>query len=448
MASTTITTTENRQESIQLKPGGGKRADLALNSNYEKYEKPSTDEEYNHAIALIESKLDKMEPVQALFTLNLGSNQPDVLIDARQSPAKMTKLSTDDDKPSDVAGSLFVRPHMIQRWVDGIMEARYSLSYGHILIAPGTPTRIGIKFIDSLGPFEPRHPKLDKEMIPRLPQPTTDSQQVKRDLKDFGYGLLKDAISGDELKRLQTRLKDQAQGEADAGVGFFDGGERKPNQRVWNLPNKGQEFIDLLDHNPTFETFVPEFLGEDAYLFSYTANIARPGNTPMNLHTDQITIQPPIRDVAFGLNFMFFLRDITPELGGTLVMPASHKGNLAPDDPYDAHTDTVSAHGPEGTCMVFESRIWHATGSNTVPGTERPVIIVFFMRSFVRQQENWALSIRDDVLEGLSDKVKGYLGFRCVGTMGGTEGKTKDGTIVGKVENPIGVLKPKLAANL
>ena len=45
------------------------------------------------------------------------------------------------------------------------------------------------------------------------------------------------------------------------------------------------------------------------------------------------------------------------------------------------------------------------------------MIIVFFMRSFVRQQENWALSLREDVLEGLSEKVKGYLGFRCVGTM-------------------------------
>jgi ectoine hydroxylase-related dioxygenase (phytanoyl-CoA dioxygenase family) len=72
----------------------------------------------------------------------------------------------------------------------------------------------------------------------------------------------------------------------------------------------------------------------------------------MNLHTDQITIQPPIRDVAFGLNFMFFLTDITPGIGGTLVMPASHKGMLAPDDPYDAFTDTVAAHGPAGTCMV------------------------------------------------------------------------------------------------
>jgi hypothetical protein len=448
MASTATTTVESTQESIKFKPGGGKRADLALNSNYEKYEKMSTNEEYKHAVSSIESKLDNMGSINALFTVNLGSNQPDVLIDARHAPATLSTLASDRDPPSDVEGALYVRPHMIQRWVDGIMEARYSLSYGHILITPGTPTRIGIKFIDCLGPFGWQHPTLDKDIVPKLPQPTTDVNQVKKDLKDFGFGLLKDAISGDELKRLQTRLKEQAQGEADTGVGFFDGGETKPNQRVWNLPNKGQEFIDLLDHNPTFETFVPEFLGEDAYLFSYTANIARPGNTPMNLHTDQITIQPPIRHVAFGLNFMFFLEDVTPEIGGTLVMPASHKDMLAPDDPYDAHTDTVSAHGPAGTCMIFESRIWHATGSNTVLGSERPVIIVFFMRSFVRQQENWALSIRDDVLETLSDKVKGYLGFRCVGTMGGTEGKTKDGAIVGKVQNPIGILRPKVEGKL
>jgi ectoine hydroxylase-related dioxygenase (phytanoyl-CoA dioxygenase family) len=60
-------------------------------------------------------------------------------------------------------------------------------------------------------------------------------------------------------------------------------------------------------------------------------------------------------------------------------MPGSHKGEYAPDNPYD-HSDCVAAEGPAGTCMVFESRIWHGTGPNTEPGTERPVLIAFFMR--------------------------------------------------------------------
>jgi hypothetical protein len=73
-------------------------------------------------------------------------------------------------------------------------------------------------------------------------------------------------------------------------VGSFDGGETKPNQRLWCLHNKGQEFIDLLDFNKVIKELVPENLGDDAILFSYTANIAKPGNTPMYLHTDQISV--------------------------------------------------------------------------------------------------------------------------------------------------------------
>ncbi len=440
----TITTTQTEQQQpIKLEPTGSKTADLAHNATTDKFKQPVSAEDYQQAVTLIESRLDKMEVIKALFVVNIGPDRPELLIDSRNSPTSISKMSDEDAQPEDAVGRVYVRPHMIQRWVDGLMEARYSLAYGHIHLGPGTPPRVATKFIDALTPFGATHPKLNRETLDQLPVATEDVAQVKRDLQRWGYGLLKNALSTAELSTLQARLKEQAQGEADVGVAFFDGGETKPNQRVWNLPNKGQEFINLLDHNKTFNRFVPDFLGDDAYLFSYTANIARPGNTPMHLHTDQITIQPPIRNVAFGLNFMFFLSDVTPEVGGTLVMPGSHKGNFAPDDPYDAHSDTVAAAGPAGTCLVFESRLWHATGSNTVPGTERPVIIVFFMRPFVRQQENFALSLRDDVLETLSDKVKGYLGFRCVGTMGGVEGKTRDGTIVQKVKNPVGVLKPK-----
>lgn len=429
-----------QSNAISPKAKGNTLADLSLNATTEKFKEPTSEEAYNNAVSLIKSRLSHMSPINALFTLTLAPNHPSLLIDATKHPATLTQTPSLIDLPATVAGRLHARPHMIQRWIAGQMEARYSLSNSHIYPESGTPPRIAVKFVDALTPFGATHPKLDPEIVPRLPKPTEDVRQVRRDVEEFGYGLLKNALGREELGRLKRRLMEQAKGEAEAGVAFFDGGESKPNQRVWNLPNKGQEFIDLLESNPTFENFVPEFLGDDAYLFSYTANIARPGNTPMHLHTDQITIQPPIRDIAFGLNFMFFLTDVTPELGGTLVMPGSHRGNLAPDDPYDAHTDTVAASGPAGTCMVFESRLWHATGSNTVPGSERPVVIVFFMRPFVRQQENWALSLREDVLERCGERVKGWLGFRVVGSMGGVEGRVRDGGIVGRVERPIGVL--------
>lgn len=424
MATQTVTTTEKGKLTVQ-----GKVADLNHHIKIERFSQDVSTEDYDRAVELISTKLDKMALVAAKLTLTVAPNHSALLIDATRVPATLAKLA--GDVPNDIDGEVYITAVMIKRFVDGIMDARYALNWGHIFMRSG-PTRIGVKLVDALTPFGAEHPKLDRLDLGTLPQPTEDVAQVKRDLDVWGYGFVKNALAPDEVKALKKRLMDQAQGEADAGIGFFDGGEKKPNQRVWCLPNKGREFIYLLEHNKTIDAMVPDFLGDDAILFSYTANIARPGNTPMHMHTDQITINPPIRSVAVGMNLMYFLEDVSADNGGTLVMPGSHKGNWAPDDPYDP-VDTVAAAGPAGTCMVFESRLWHATGANKMPedsGSERPVILVFFTRPWMRQQENYSLSLKDDVLESCSDKVKGYFGFRTSGSIGGVQTKQKDGTIV------------------
>ncbi|KIW81671.1 hypothetical protein Z517_04697 [Fonsecaea pedrosoi CBS 271.37] len=424
----TQTATQTLQpSSLKIK---GKRADLDKHVNLAKFSTDVPKADYDRAVELIRSKLDNMSLVAARLSLTLGPNHPPLLIDARASPATLDVI-TNGEIPEDVDAQVYITAVMIKRFVDGLMDARYALNWGHIFMLTG-PTRVGVKFVDALTPFNAVHPKLDRLDLKELPKPTEDIEQVKRDLDVWGYGFVKNALTPEEVRVLRKRLMDQAQGEADAGIGFFDGGEKKPNQRIWCLPNKGKEFIDLLENNKTIQDVVPDFLGDDAILFSYTANIARPGNTPMHMHTDQITIQPPIRSVAVGMNLMYFLEDVTAENGGTLVMPGSHKGNWAPDDPYDP-VDTVAAAGPAGTCMVFESRLWHATGANKMPadsGSERPVILVFFTRPWMRQQENFSLSVKEDVLATCSDKVKGYLGFRTSGSIGGVQTRQKDGDIV------------------
>ena len=77
----------------------------------------------------------------------------------------------------------------------------------------------------------------------------------------------------------------------------------------------------------------------------------------------------------------------------------------------------MAAEGPEGTSLISESRLWHATGPNTT-SEERPVILMFFMRSFVRQQENNFLSIRPEVEANLCDKVRKRLGYMTDGAIG------------------------------
>lgn len=293
---------------------------------------------------------------------------------------------------------------------------------------------MAVKLADFLCPNVPVHPQIPIGC--KLPSPTEDLDQVMADIRQFGYRLVQNALSPEQIQTLKSAVEQQGRGEAEAGVAKKDGGPHAPNQRIWSLINKGKEFHDLLEH-PLVDEVVPELLGDHALLHSYSANIARPGNVPMMLHTDQVAIQPPLRSLFYGLNIMWFLTDITRENGGTRIFPGSHVGDVAPDDPFNID-GTVAAEGPAGTALVFESRLWYATGPNEMTTGERPVILMFFMRSFIRQQENNFLSIRPEVEATMSDKVRRLLGYCTTGALGGVEGEVREGIYVERVNNPIG----------
>lgn len=396
-----------------------------------KYTSTKKDDRHD-AMKVIEDALPKMTKVKAVLQLDIGLDDGPVYIDTREQPRI---LKTFDGEP---ACRVKIKPHYIKAFAEGQLEPRYGLfkdGFFDETTLPKGDIKVAVKFADALCPIDPEHPVSPKAGA-RLPQPTEDLDQVRRDIKEFGYGLVKNALSPDQIEILAEAVRQQGRGEVDAGVAAKDGGPNAPNQRIWTLINKGQEFLDLLEH-PLIDEIVPENLGEHFLVHSYSANIARPGNTPMMLHTDQVGIQPPVRSVFFGLNIMWFLTDVTAENGGTRVFPGSHIGAIAPDDPFNID-GTVAAEGPAGTALVFESRLWHATGPNTMTSGERPVILMFFMRSFIRQQENNFLSIRPEVEATMSDRVRRMFGWCTDGAFGGIEGEVREGHFVKKLTNPVG----------
>jgi ectoine hydroxylase-related dioxygenase (phytanoyl-CoA dioxygenase family) len=150
-------------------------------------------------------------------------------------------------------------------------------------------------------------------------------------------------------------------------------------------------------------------------------------------------VQPPIPDVMVGLNIAFFLDDVTEANGGTRLAPCSGQRGMAPDDPFSI-AGTIAAEGPAGTALLWDSRVWHGTGPNKTDGL-RHVILLYFNRHFMRAQENWSLSLREDVRERLSERALTMFGFRVTNTMGGVEGP-REGTFVSRPKDPIGRLGP------
>ncbi|MEM7030381.1 MAG: phytanoyl-CoA dioxygenase family protein [Chloroflexota bacterium] len=273
-----------------------------------------------------------------------------------------------------------------------------------------------------------------------LPQPTTDLNTATANLDKYGYCLIANALSQDQVAALKTRMVEQAEAEMQAGVAIQDGGPKGGppiNQRLTMLVNKGRVFREML-FAPAVRAVIDHALGEEYLLHSHTANIAKPGGVAMGLHTDQWWMPVPIpRDQEANpvgsmtrarpnieavepietlppracVNVMWMINDFSPENGGTRLVPGSHLYGRRPYKPEDKQADSIGATGPAGTAMVFDGRAWHGTGANISDGPRLGLLTTFIGPQF-RPQENYTVGLAPEVYEEASPELLALLGFK------------------------------------
>ena len=107
-----------------------------------------------------------------------------------------------------------------------------------------------------------------------------------------------------------------------------------------------------------------------------TAIINNPGNDRGGWHADWPFnqrnaghIPAPYADAVIHLTTLWMLSSFSPETGGTLVVPGSHRSDSNPtaDNGVDAHRPyptEMQATGNAGDVLLFDSRLWHATATN------------------------------------------------------------------------------------
>lgn len=251
---------------------------------------------------------------------------------------------------------------------------------------------------------------------------TTDLDAARADLDEHGYCLVAGALSPDRLAAVRQRLVERATAEIADGTDYvYDGGS---NQRVWTLLNKGDEFVDLAT-DETILHLMEHLLGPVMLLSNIDANIAGPGGTPMFLHADQSFVPPPWPPYPLVANAMWMLDDFTAENGATRIVPGSHKLGHGPE--FTGVPETVPVTGPAGTAMVFDGRLWHQTGANTTTGERRHGILSYYCRPFMRQQENWFLSLDPGVLERAPGRLRQLLGYDNYLSLGMVDGMPRTG---------------------
>jgi ectoine hydroxylase-related dioxygenase (phytanoyl-CoA dioxygenase family) len=267
----------------------------------------------------------------------------------------------------------------------------------------------------------------------KLPRPTRDVEQVKRDIAESGYALLADALSPDQVKEVRDRLEEQAEmegklGHAIIGDGRFLGRQynvhatgEEPWQGLRSLLNKGRIFQDLVAHKDVLDV-MEHILGPGFLLYNLSAIIMRRGSLAQQTHSDQIMF-PFTTPIPLIANAFFMITDFDEQRGGTRFVPGSHlwdyklsysvitndNGEVV-DMEEDAKFEWVSPEAPAGTALLFDARTIHGGGANVSGETRTAVSMAFCLRT-IRQLDQFCMSVNDDVYETLSDQLKLLLGF-------------------------------------
>ena len=277
-----------------------------------------------------------------------------------------------------------------------------------------------------------------------LPQPTHDIRALRTHLREWGFCLIADAMSDAQCQRFRERLLAQAEGERLAGIA-----QPTPSgQYVNTLINKGEVFAQCIEQNPeavqagpVIEQLLDETLGKGWICHSFLANGADPGGYPQGLHIDQGPLLPWITEQAPALvNTMYIPEDVNEINGGTLMIPGSHRALIAAGSGGEIGElpPAVNLEAPAGTIMVFDGRVLHGTGVNRSQ-QRRFVATMSNVKSWMRTQENWVISVAPDVLEAASPKLLHRLGLQAL-----TYGATIEGFGLGasgRIDDPWGSIK-------
>lgn len=166
-----------------------------------------------------------------MLSLGDGSNYSSapIFIDSRFAEAKLIDSCPNDVEPAVVAN---IMPEYVLDVIEGRMYAQHAFGKRAQPPCPGA-------FASCFAPLGRPTPVSNKDELDceTLPKATEDIEQIKRDLKEWGYAFVKDALSATQVKILRTAVEDQATGERNAGIAHMDGAHKvagdQPNQRIW-----------------------------------------------------------------------------------------------------------------------------------------------------------------------------------------------------------------------
>lgn len=237
--------------------------------------------------------------------------------------------------------------------------------------------------------------------IPRLgPDATVDT--IVAGMNEVGCAVVEHFIDDDRVAELRAELAPH-RAATPTGRNDFEG---HATRRIYALFAKVRGF-DTLATDPRVGGVLGAVLGPDHQLSAPVGIDIGPGEVAQMLHRDDIIYPLTWPHPEVVVNTMWALDDFTADNGATMVIPGSHAQD--PAVPPDA-SKAIPATMPAGSVLFYHGSLWHHGGANRTDRRRLGVILEYVV-SWLRAQENHVLAVPPEVVATLPERLQELLGY-------------------------------------
>lgn len=247
--------------------------------------------------------------------------------------------------------------------------------------------------------------------LTRLPADCTTDDIVEINERDGGV-IVDGWLSTDLLERFNAELQPwlDAHPGTNSGSDASDDFLGRKTRRIQGLCAKTPSFVEILldERLLGFAEAVVGPISPTIILNDGEVIDIGPGEAAQFLHRDDDAWNFAKPDHPMIVNTIAALLDVTPEMGGTLVVPGSHRWDV---DRVPTESETTACNLPAGSTLFFRGDTLHAGGANTTTNKRRRALSTGFCAGWLRPVENSYTNIPPDVAKGLPRRAQELLGY-------------------------------------
>ena len=207
------------------------------------------------------------------------------------------------------------------------------------------------------------------------PQLTPELDQEVRFFLKWGYLVVEEAVTADQVEALRGALDDT----------FRRLGEQFTHQ----LLEEDDRFAFLLD-NPPVLIRIAAILGNCVQLHSATARVTTPGQPDQDWHRDgPWPVDPdgtPIGSTPAQINCGYYLDELTADNGPIAIVPGSQRAPFRPPKGHPEFPDQRLVLAKPGQAVLFNGWIYHRGVANRSERTRR-VCLMCYQNAWMKSRE-------------------------------------------------------------